>query len=53
MPTFLVSPQLRRSARPTVNAVRPFATKGQYEIIDHQYDVCVVGAGGENSIPGV
>jgi hypothetical protein len=40
--------QLRRTARPTAaHAARPFATQGQYEIIDHQYDVCVVGAGGK------
>mmetsp|Transcript_114 Transcript_114/g.118 ORF Transcript_114/g.118 Transcript_114/m.118 type:complete len:630 (+) Transcript_114:49-1938(+) len=36
-----------RKVRPSsVPAAQTFATKGTYEIIDHQYDVCVVGAGG-------
>jgi len=39
---------VRRLARPvgTSPLARPLSTKGSYEIVDHQYDVCVVGAGG-------
>jgi succinate dehydrogenase (ubiquinone) flavoprotein subunit len=39
--------QLRRLARPSSATAAPLSTlKGKYDIVDHQYDVCVVGAGG-------